>query len=161
VTPFVSAALTTARRQGAKTVLVACNAERALGPRLAADIRIVPATGAEVLAGSTRLKAGTATKLVLNTLTTATMTGLGRVYGNRMVDLQPRSAKLRERALRLVADLAGVSRGRARAALKASRGRVRLAIVMARGGQNAAEASHALGVAGGSLRLTLQTLRRK
>ena len=83
VTPFVSAALTAARRQGAKTVLVACNAEPARRPRLAAEVRIVPATGAEVLAGSTRLKAGTATKLVLNTLTTATMTGLGRVYGNR------------------------------------------------------------------------------
>jgi N-acetylmuramic acid 6-phosphate etherase len=161
VTPFVSAALTAARRQGAKTVLVVCSVERARGTRPAADIRIVPATGAEVLAGSTRLKAGTATKLVLNTLTTATMTGLGRVYGNQMVDLQPRSAKLRERALRLVADLAGVSRGRARAALKTSRGRVRLAVVMARGRQSAAAASHALGAAGGSLRLTLQTLRRK
>jgi N-acetylmuramic acid 6-phosphate etherase len=161
VTPFVSAALTAARRRGAKTVLVACNAERALRPRLAADVRIVPATGAEVLAGSTRLKAGTATKLVLNTLTIATMTGLGRVYGNRMIDLQPRSAKLRERALRLVVDLAGVSRGRARAALEGSRGRVRVAIVMARSGRNAAQASHALGAAGGSLRVALQKLRRK
>ena len=161
VTPFVNAALTAARRQGAKTVLVACNAEPARRPRLAADVRIVPATGAEVLAGSTRLKAGTATKLVLNTLTTATMTGLGRVYGNRMVDLQPRSAKLQERALRLVADLAGVSRRQARAALEGSRGRVRVAIVMARGGQNAAQAFHALGAAGGSLRVALQKLRRK
>ena len=161
VTPFVNAALTAARRQGAKTVLVACNAEPARRPRLAADVRIVLATGAEVLAGSTRLKAGTATKLVLNTLTTATMTGLGRVYGNRMVDLQPRSAKLQERALRLVADLAGVSRRQARAALEGSRGRVRVAIVMARGGQNAAQAFHALGAAGGSLRVALQKLRRK
>jgi N-acetylmuramic acid 6-phosphate etherase len=161
VTPFVSAALTAARRRGARTVLLACNAAPARGPRPAADIRIVPATGAEVLAGSTRLKAGTATKLVLNTLTTATMTGLGRVYGNRMIDLQPRSAKLRERALRLVADVAGVSRGRARAALEASRGRVRVAIVMARSGQSAARASHALGATGGSLRQALQKWRRK
>src|SRR5207247_9315024 len=92
------------------------------GPgRALADVRIVPATGPEVLAGSTRLKAGTATKLVLNTLTTAAMTGLGRVYGNRMIDLQPRSAKLRERALRLIAEVAGVSRPRPRAALNASR----------------------------------------
>jgi N-acetylmuramic acid 6-phosphate etherase len=161
VTPFVRAALTAARRQGAATVLVACNAEGARGSRSAANLRVVLVTGPEVLAGSTRLKAGTATKLVLNTLTTAAMTGLGRVYGNRMVDLQPRSAKLYERALRLVADLGGVSRGRARTALKAARGRVRVAIVMARRGGNAVEASRALGAAGGSLRVALQKPRRK
>ena len=161
VTPFVRAGLAAARRQGAATVLVACNAEGARGARLAANLRVVPLTGPEVLAGSTRLKAGTATKLVLNTLTTAAMTGLGRVYGNRMVDLQPRSAKLYERALRLVADLGGVSRGRARAALKASRGRVRVAIVMAKSGGNAGEAARALAAAGGSLRVALQKPRRK
>jgi len=161
VTPFVSAALTAARRRGAKTVLVACNAEGALRSPPMTHVRIVPATGAEVLAGSTRLKAGTATKLVLNTLTTASMTRLGRVYGNRMVDLQPRSAKLRARALRLVAEVAGVSHGRARAALKASRGRVRVAIVVSRSGLNAAEASRALGAAGGSIRVALQKFRRK
>lgn len=163
VTPFVRAALAAARGRGARTVLVACNADgtasRARSRR--GLIRIVPTTGPEVLAGSTRLKAGTATKLVLNTLTTASMAGLGRIYGNRMVDLQPRSAKLRERALRLVADLAGVSRGRARAALTGSRGRVRVAIVMARSGRNAAEAVRVLGAAGGSLRVALQKLRRK
>src|SRR5206468_4395458 len=148
VTPFVSAALTAARRRGAKTVLVACNAEGAFHPPRMTHVRVVPATGAEVLAGSTRLKAGTATKLVLNTLTTASMTGLGRVYGNRMVDLQPRSAKLRERALRLVAELGGVSRPRARAALNASRRNVRLAIVMARSGLTAVEALRALATAG-------------
>jgi N-acetylmuramic acid 6-phosphate etherase len=158
VTPFVSAALTAARSLGAQTVLVACNAASASrAPRC--HVRIVPATGAEVLAGSTRLKAGTATKLVLNTLTTATMTGLGRVYGNRMIDLQPRSAKLRERALRLVADLANVSRARARAALEASRGRVRVAIVVAWSGQDAVAASRALSAAGGSLQVALQRLR--
>jgi N-acetylmuramic acid 6-phosphate etherase len=170
VTPFVLAALRASRRSGAATVLVACNAGPADGQRLARrsgtgrprmQVRISPATGPEVLAGSTRLKAGTATKLVLNTLTTASMTGLGRVYGNRMVDLQPRSAKLRERALRLVAELAGVSRACARAALKASRRNVRLAIVMARGDLTAVEASRALAAAGGSLRAALQPLPRK
>jgi N-acetylmuramic acid 6-phosphate etherase len=157
VTPFVRAALTVARRQGAATVLVACNAE---GSRSAANLSVVPVTGPEVLAGSTRLKAGTATKLVLNTLTTAAMAGLGRVYGNRMVDLQPRSAKLYERALGLVAELGGVSRKRARAALRASGGRVRVAIVMASGGGNAVEAARALRAAG-SLRSALQKPRRK
>jgi len=159
VTPFVRAALDAARKRGARTVLISCNAT---GPRSAlADVRIVPATGPEVLAGSTRLKAGTATKLVLNTLTTAAMTGLGRVYGNRMVDLQPRSAKLRERALRLIAEVAGVSRGRALKAFEASGRRVRVAIVIARNGWDATEASRALRAAGGSLRVVLQKLRRK
>jgi N-acetylmuramic acid 6-phosphate etherase len=161
VTPFVRTALTVARRQGAATVLVACNAEGARGSRSAANLSVVPVTGSEVLAGSTRLKAGTATKLVLNTLTTAAMAGLGRVYGNRMVDLQPRSAKLYARALGLVAELGGVSRKRARAALKASGGRVRVAIVMASRGGNAVEAARALGAAGGSLRSALQKPRRK
>jgi N-acetylmuramic acid 6-phosphate etherase len=161
VTPFVRAGLAAARRQGAATVLVACNAESVRGARSAAGLRVVPLTGPEVLAGSTRLKAGTATKLVLNTITTAAMTGLGRVYGNRMIDLQPRSAKLYDRALRLVTDLGGVSRGRARTALKASRGRVRVAIVMAKSGGNAIEAARALAAAGGSLRVALQKPRRK
>ena len=159
VTPFVRSALEAARRRGAGTVLVTCNA-RGLG-RLSDQVRIVPMTGPEVLAGSTRLKAGTATKLVLNTLTTASMTGLGRIYGNRMVDLQPRSAKLRERALRLIAELAGVSRGRALQAFEASGGRVRVAIVIARNGGDAAEATRALRAAGGSLRVVLQKFRRK
>ncbi len=165
VTPFVQAALTEARRRGAETVLVACNpaARRAAGARLL----IALAPGSEVLAGSTRLKAGTATKLVLNTLTTAAMARLGRVYGNRMVDLQPRSAKLRERAARLIEELADVSRARARRALAASGGRVRVAIVMAKRGLGAAAAARALGDARGSLREALggsrglQRTRRK
>src|SRR5256885_9093190 len=98
VTPFVRAALAAASVRGAATILVACNAARAEGRALL----IAPAPGPALLAGSTRLKAGTATKLVLNTLTTASMTRLGKVYGNRMVDLQPRSAKLRAPAERLV-----------------------------------------------------------
>jgi N-acetylmuramic acid 6-phosphate etherase len=159
VTPFVRAALAAARQRGARTVLITCNATR-LGTTFA-NVRIVPATGPEVLAGSTRLKAGTATKLVLNTLTTASMTGLGRVYGNRMVDLQPRSAKLRERALRLIAEVAGVSRERALRAFVASGGRVKVAIVIARNGWDAAQASRALRTASGSLRVVLQKVRRK
>src|SRR5919197_2957672 len=154
VTPFVRAALATARRRGARTVLVACNQTRPRGAR--ADILIAPAPGPEVLAGSTRLKAGTATKLVLNTLTTATMARLGRVYGNRMVDLQPGSAKLRERAVRLVAEIAGVRRARAGRALVESGGSLRVAIVMARHGWSARRAVRALREAGGSLREVLQ-----
>ena len=141
VTPFVRAALGTGAARGAATVLVACNPRA--GIRTRADVVIAPAPGPEVLAGSTRLKAGTATKLVLNTLTTASMARLGKMYGNRMVDLQPRSRKLRERALRLVVELGGVSRARARRLL-ADGGGVRAAIVMARTGRSAADARRAL-----------------
>ncbi len=153
VTPFVRAALVTARRQGAATVLVQCSAVRG---RVAAGVVIRPVPGPEVLAGSTRLKAGTATKLVLNTLTTASMARLGKIYGNRMIDLQPRSAKLRARAERLVAEIARVRPARARRALREARGRVRLAIVVARRNLPADAAARALREAGGSLRSVLE-----
>jgi N-acetylmuramic acid 6-phosphate etherase len=153
VTPFVRSALATARGLRASTVLVQCNAHRS---RVAADVTIRAVPGPEVLTGSTRLKAGTATKLVLNTLTTASMTRLGKVYGNRMIDLQPRSAKLQARAERLVAEIAGVSPARARRALQGARGRVRLAIVMARRNLPAGAAARALRAAGGSLRSVLE-----
>jgi N-acetylmuramic acid 6-phosphate etherase len=170
VTPFVRGALATAGARGAATILVSCNPRSLHGssartsgagsPAPAAGRRrpivIAPAPGPEVLAGSTRLKAGTATKLVLNTLTTASMTRLGKVYGNRMVDVQPRSAKLRARAERLVAEIAGVRPARARRALQQARGRVRLAIVVARSNLPAGDAARALRAAGGSLRSVLE-----
>jgi N-acetylmuramic acid 6-phosphate etherase len=152
VTPFVREALATARRLGARTVVVACNSDRARLPR--ADIVIAPTPGPEVLAGSTRLKAGTTAKLVLNTLTTASMARLGKVYGNRMIDLQPRSRKLRERAARLVGELGGVAPTRARRLLAAAGHRVPVAVVMARRGLAARPAARLLRAAG-SLRAAL------
>jgi N-acetylmuramic acid 6-phosphate etherase len=156
VTPFVRAALATARARGAATVLVQCNPLRS---RAAAGVVIRLLPGPEVLTGSTRLKAGTATKLVLNTLTTATMARLGKIHGNRMIDLQPRSAKLRARAERLVAEIAGVGVARARRALRAARGRVRLAIVMARRDLSPTAAARLLRASGGSLRAVLRARR--
>jgi N-acetylmuramic acid 6-phosphate etherase len=120
-------------------------------PRGAARVVVVLPVGPEVLAGSTRLKAGTATKLALNTLTTATFVRLGKVYGNRMVDLQPRSAKLRARALRLVAELGGVREAEAARVLAAAGGRAKLAIVMARLGVSRGEAARRLAAARGFL----------
>src|SRR2546427_5225079 len=149
VTPFVRGALAAGRRLGAATMVVVCNPASARG--VGARVVIAPTPGPEVLAGSTRLKAGTATKLVLNTLTTASMSRLGRVHGNRMIDVQPRSRKLRERALRLVAELARVSRPRARRALTASGGRVRVAIVIVRTGCSPSAAARAVRESGGSL----------
>jgi N-acetylmuramic acid 6-phosphate etherase len=153
VTPFVRGALAAAHGLGAATVLLQCSAARG---RAAAGIVIRPIPGPEVLTGSTRLKAGTATKLILNTLTTASMARLGKIYGNRMIDLQPRSTKLRNRAERLVAEIAGVRPTRARRTLQDARGRVRLAIVMARRDLPADAAARALRAAGGSLRSVLE-----
>jgi N-acetylmuramic acid 6-phosphate etherase len=111
--------------------------------------------GPEVLAGSTRLKAGTATKLTLNTLTTAVFVRLGKVYGNRMVDLRPRSAKLRSRALRLVSEIGRVGSRDASRLLDCAGGSAKLAIVMARLDLGATDARRILHGASGSLRRVL------
>jgi N-acetylmuramic acid 6-phosphate etherase len=148
VTPFVRAALSEARRRGAATVLVTCNPTVS---RSAARVVVALAVGPEILAGSTRLKAGTATKLALNTLTTATFVRLGKVHGNRMVDLLPRSAKLRARAASLVAELGRVTPREAQRLLAAAGGRAKLAIVMARLGVDRHEAARRLAAARGFL----------
>ena len=149
ITPFVRAALAEARRRGAATVLVTSNPRV---PRRAAHVVIRLAVGPEVLAGSTRLKAGTATKLTLNTLTTAAFARLGKVYGNRMVDLRPRSAKLRARALRLVSEIAHIGARDAARLLRDAGGSAKVAIVMARRHVGAKEARGMLRAASGSLR---------
>ena len=153
VTPFVRAALAEARRRGALSVLVTCNPDV---PRGAASLVIALRVGPEVLAGSTRLKAGTATKLALNTITTAAFTRLGKVHGNRMVDLQPRSAKLRARAERLVVEVGQVNRARARRLLGEARGSAKVAILMARRGESAAAARRRLTAARGFLGRALE-----
>ena len=153
VTPFVRAALAEAKRRGALTVLVTCNPR---APRGAAGMVITLNVGPEVLAGSTRLKAGTATKLALNTITTAAFTRLGKVHGNRMVDLQPKSAKLRARAERLVAELGRVSTPRARRLLDDARGSAKVAIVMARHRESAGAARRRLVAAHGFLSRALE-----
>ncbi|HEX7216202.1 MAG TPA: N-acetylmuramic acid 6-phosphate etherase [Methylomirabilota bacterium] len=153
VTPFVRAALREASRRGAATALVTCNPQV---PASAARVVIALAVGPEVLTGSTRLKAGTATKLALNTLTTASFARLGKIYGNRMVDLRPRSAKLRARALRLVGQLGRVSPREAQRLLAAAGASAKVAIAMARLGVDAPEARRRLKRAAGSLRRALE-----
>jgi N-acetylmuramic acid 6-phosphate etherase len=130
VTPFVLGALEEAGRRGAARILVSCN--RRDVPRDAADVHIAPLVGPEVITGSTRLRAGTATKMVLNMLTVTTMVRLGKVYENLMVDLQTRSDKLLSRARRIVSTVAGVSDSDATRALKAAGGSAKVAIVMLR-----------------------------
>lgn len=156
ITPFVRGAFRAARAKGAKTVLVTSNT-RKHGQRV--DISIAVGVGPEVLAGSTRLKSATAAKMVLNMLTTGAMIRLGKVYGNRMVDLKPSSHKLRQRSARMLCELAGVAPARAEALLKASSGSVKTAVLMARAGVAAAEARRRLKKAGGFLRLALREKR--
>lgn len=154
VSPFVRAALAEARRRQARTVLLAMNPNSPV--RRLADLVITPRVGPEILAGSTRLKAGSATKMILNMLTAASMVRLGKVYGNLMVDLRPTSQKLRARAVRLVQKLGGTSESRARRLLKGAEGRAKVAVVMARRRVSASEARRRLAQAAGSLRLGLR-----
>ncbi len=145
--PFVCAALAAAHARGAVAVGIANVAGSPL--LTAADIPVVLATGAEPLAGSTRMKAGTAQKIALNTISTGAMIRLGKTYGNRMVDVQASNVKLRARALRLVRELAGDVD--AAALLAAAGGKVKTAVVMARLDCGRADAEAALAAAGGRL----------
>ncbi len=153
-TPFVRAALARAQALGARTVFLSCTAP----PPLIADTCdecITVLVGPEVVTGSTRLKAGTATKLVLNLLTTGAMVRLGKTYGNLMVDLQVRNQKLADRRERIVMEVAAVDRAAARGALEAAGGSVRTAIVMLRTGSDRATAERRIADAQGRLRAIL------
>jgi len=136
-TPYVLGALEHARAAGALTVVIVNNP----GSEASADLVIELLTGPEVLAGSTRLTAGTAQKVVLNALSTSVMIALGKAYGPRMVDVRPTSAKLRRRAVRIVRDAAGVDEEAAAAALAAAGGHAKTAIVALLAGVDAAEAA--------------------
>ncbi|MBI3567377.1 MAG: N-acetylmuramic acid 6-phosphate etherase [Gemmatimonadetes bacterium] len=154
-TPYVRAALQHAKSLGARTAVVACSPPPA-ETLAAADIAIVAVTGPEAVTGSTRMKAGTATKLILNTITTGAMIRLGKTYGNLMVDLQATNEKLVDRSERIVAEVCGIERAAARAALDAAAGSVKLAIVMQRLGVTRDEAVRALEAAGGVIRRVLK-----
>lgn len=155
VTPFVEGALRAAREKGAATILVCSNARTPLQGRV--DCVIAPKVGPEIIAGSTRLKAGTATKLVLNMLTVASMIRLGKVYRNWMVDLQPKSRKLRARGLSLIERLGETSPKQAESWFKKSGGDVKLAILMARRSLKAEEARGKLMEAEGFLEKALHS----
>ena len=148
-TPYALGALRFANALGAFSAAVSCNSGSELaGP---ADVAITPVVGPEVITGSTRMKAGTAQKLVLNMISSGVMVRMGYVLGNRMVNVQLNSEKLVERARRIVADLSGCTRERARRVLEASGGRVRVAVVMAKREWSADEAEAALSKAGDNL----------
>jgi len=158
LTPFVRGAVRRARRLGAATIFVTCSPE--IRRRVRADVVICPVVGPEAVTGSTRMKAGTATKLVLNTLTTASMIRLGKVYDNLMVDLKATNAKLQDRAERIVMAVTGIRRADARKLLDRARGEAKTAIVMGERGVSYAEARRLLDQARGFLREVLPPRRR-
>jgi N-acetylmuramic acid 6-phosphate etherase len=138
MTPFVRGALTRGRQAGSRVVFVTCDPRTEL--QTFVDLTIAPAVGPEVIAGSTRLKAGTATKLVLNMLTTGAMILLGKTYGNLMVDVQMGSEKLRDRARRILHIVAGLDMDEAEKLLKRAHWNVKAAIVMQKTGLSYARA---------------------
>jgi N-acetylmuramic acid 6-phosphate etherase len=153
-TPYVLGGLEYARQIGAATVAFSCNRAAALNG--AAEVTITPVVGPEVITGSTRLKAGTATKMVLNMVSTGAMVLLGKTYGNLMVDLRASNSKLVDRSRRIVAALTGLSESDAEELLARCNGEVKTAVVAYRGGLDAEQARQRLQVAGGHLRRALE-----
>jgi N-acetylmuramic acid 6-phosphate etherase len=145
-TPYVLGAVQRARDLGAATAAISCTPQSQLSQAVHIPIEVL--VGPEIVTGSTRMKAGTATKLVLNMISTAVMIRLGHVYGNLMVNVQPRNEKLRDRAARIISAAAGVSSERA-GELLAAAGTVKTAIVMAARGVDRSEAEQLLADAGG------------
>ena len=150
MTPFVRGALTRARRAGSKIIFVTCDPRTEL--QTFVDLTIAPSVGPEVIAGSTRLKAGTATKLVLNMLTTASMVRIGKTYGNLMVDVQTGSEKLRDRARRIITIVTGLEYEDADKLLRRAHWNVKAAIVMQKTGLTYTRAASKLRRAHDSMR---------
>jgi N-acetylmuramic acid 6-phosphate etherase len=156
-TPYVLGAISEARRLGATTVGISCTPQSELSG--AVDIAIEALTGPEIVAGSTRMKAGTATKLILNMLSTGTFIRRGYVFGNLMVNVQPKNSKLRDRALRIVARAAGVSGERAAELLAAAGDSVRTAIVMELAKVDRVAAERMLADSGGRVAVAVETAK--
>ncbi|MEW6754093.1 MAG: N-acetylmuramic acid 6-phosphate etherase [Candidatus Latescibacterota bacterium] len=154
VTPYVLGGLQYARRLGCGTIFFTCSPST-LG-EVEADIKIAPQVGPEVITGSTRMKAGTATKLVLNMISTAAMVRLGKTYGNLMVDLQPRNAKLRDRMVRILSAITELEPEAAARRLTEAGGRLKVALVMELCAVDAAEASRLLQVHRGVIKEILR-----
>jgi N-acetylmuramic acid 6-phosphate etherase len=153
-TPYTVAALEYARKKGAKTVAVVCNPDSALGR--AAEIEILVEPGPEVLSGSTRMKAGTAQKMVLNMLSTGAMARLGNIYGNLMVNVHTRNRKLSGRALAILQEAAGIDHPAASRALRAAGNQVAVALVMVKTGLKKTEAMKKLRSFKGNVRKAIE-----
>ncbi|MBV9073194.1 MAG: N-acetylmuramic acid 6-phosphate etherase [Acidobacteria bacterium] len=153
-TPYTIAAVEYAKKKGARTIGISCNADSPLAR--AADIAITAEVGPEVLSGSTRMKAGTSQKMILNMLTTGAMTRLGYVYRNLMVNVSLKNHKLLERAITILSSAANVDRETARATLKKSGDSVPVALIMLKAGIKKAEAAKRLKAARGNVRKAIE-----
>jgi N-acetylmuramic acid 6-phosphate etherase len=153
-TPYVLGAVRQAKTAGAGTVGISCNRPSLLGADV--DLEIAPLVGAEVIAGSTRLKAGTATKLILNMISTGAMIRIGKTLGNRMVDLRPSNQKLRIRSRRILRELGGIDDDQAREILARCGGELKCALVVALAGVKPDEARALLDSNGGQVRAAVQ-----
>jgi N-acetylmuramic acid 6-phosphate etherase len=156
-TPYVLGAVDRAKSRGALTAGIACNRPSLLGQRV--DLDIAPLVGPEIIAGSTRLKAGTATKLVLNMISTGAMVRIGKTYGNRMIDLMPTNEKLRMRTRRILRELGDIPDAEAAALLEATRGRLKPALVAALAGVDPDRAAALLAAHGGQVREAVRAAR--
>ena len=154
VTPFVSGALSRARRAGARAIGITCSPGSDMREQV--DVLVELNVGPEVIAGSTRLKAGTATKIVLNVLTTTAMIRIGKTYGNLMVDVQANSEKLRDRGTRIVSAVTGLGHDESLKLLRRAKWNVKTAIVMHKRRITAGAATTRLRAAGGSIRRALE-----
>jgi len=156
-TPFTVAAIEYARRHGAQTIAVTCNAASPL--EKAAHIAVVAEVGPEVIAGSSRMKAGSAQKMILNMLSSGAMTRLGYIYGNLMINVHVKNHKLRERGLTILQRAAGINREAAEQALKAAQNEVPVALVMLQANVSRAQAAQALKSAQGHVREAITAAR--
>lgn len=156
-TPYTIAAVEYAKKKGAKTIGISCNPDSALAHT--ADIAITAEVGPEVVSGSTRMKAGTAQKMILNMLTTGAMSRLGYIYGNLMVNVSVKNQKLLERGITILSKAAEVDRYRARSALDKAGGSVTLALIMLKASVTRSEAKRMLKASGGNVRKALEVSR--
>ncbi|WP_416309621.1 N-acetylmuramic acid 6-phosphate etherase [Spirulina sp. 06S082] len=157
-TPFVHGAIAEAKKRGATTIFLACVPASQFKIDVDVDLRLL--VGPEILAGSTRLKAGTVTKMALNILSTSVMVKLGKTYGNRMIDVSVTNQKLRDRALRILQDLADLDRQEAETLLDRSGQKVKLALLMHWGGVSLEKGNQCLEEARGNLRTALELANR-
>jgi len=157
-TPFTIAAVEYARRKGAETIAVTCNRGSPL--EKAANLAIVAEVGPEVVSGSTRMKAGTAQKMILNMLSTGAMVRMGFVYGNLMVNVLPRNAKLSERAATILKQAVPMKGQEARRVLKAAGNSVPVALLMAKAGASRIQAEQALRSAQGNVRRAIESIKQ-
>jgi N-acetylmuramic acid 6-phosphate etherase len=158
-TPYVLEGLRESKRRGATAIFISCNPRKLMKEQF--DLAICPVVGPEIIAGSSRMKAGTAQKMILNMITTASMIRMGKIYGNRMIDLMATSEKLRERSKKVLMDICGIGYDEAAKLLRKSGGSVKTAIVMFRLDCSKSKAEKLLSSSGGFVKSAIRHAPKK